>query len=438
MRFGGTCSAGKLAASLMRITDLLRGVFFYRILSPLLFLPLLLVSVPVRTAAEEIELSAFYPEFRYAQTERENMRVYINERYRGLQYRQRRIFLEREESARPGNELFRGSVYTVKNLSRDGNSVFQPVDTQLSVQCLFTPLGLRAPDNSALPFRSGFPVFPDEDNVAIGDTWQADGEDSIRIDDAEELISIPFHCTYTYCGLETVMERQAQTVDFEYGYFDRNPYRNDSYELRGRGEGSIFLFLDKAGGYFINERLIRHFLDSSGKVVRREEGFRLTWGRGISRAEVDSLSRKLALVLLDQGGEGGDKVSSGGGEEKIEIKETVEGIKISLPEIHFYPDEARILPSEKDRLDRLAELLKSVPESDFLIKGHTADVGTKESQYVLSVDRARTILEEMEKRGLKSDRFIYQGLGGDEPVATNDTEEGRARNRRVEVIILNQ
>jgi outer membrane protein OmpA-like peptidoglycan-associated protein len=44
----------------------------------------------------------------------------------------------------------------------------------------------------------------------------------------------------------------------------------------------------------------------------------------------------------------------------------------------------------------------------------------------------------MEKRGLKSDRFIYQGLGGDEPVATNDTEEGRARNRRVEVIILNQ
>jgi len=65
-------------------------------------------------------------------------------------------------------------------------------------------------------------------------------------------------------------------------------------------------------------------------------------------------------------------------------------------------------------------------------------VGSKESQYKLSVERAQTIIEEMVDRGLAPSRFVYQGIGGDEPVAPNDTEEGRAQNRRVEVIILNK
>lgn len=463
----------------MHIKGLLRGAFFYpamRFLKILLiFLPLFTVEVGIH--AEQIELSAFFPEFRYAQTERENMRVYIDNRYRGLQYRQRRVYLEQEK---PGDyqadnirsDLFRGSVYMVKNLTRDGSRVLQPVDRQIAVKCLFTAQGLAAPDRTVLPLRTGFPVLPREE-VAIGDSWKADGTDSISIDDAEERISTPFHCTYTYSGEDVVMERPAQLIGFEYGYFDRNPYKNDNYELRGLGEGQIYIFLDERGGYFINERLIRHFLDAAGRATRREEGFRLTWGRGITRAEVDSLSQKLVQVLREDGGEGdsggsitggeagsgsgesvpgdsGGDVSGGGGaaagasggdaagEDRIEIEETVEGIKLSLPEIHFYPDEARILPSEKDRLDRLAELLMTVSESDFLIKGHTADVGTKDSQYVLSVERAKTILREMETRGLKSDRFIYQGLGGDEPLSSNDTEEGRAKNRRVEVIILNK
>jgi outer membrane protein OmpA-like peptidoglycan-associated protein len=52
------------------------------------------------------------------------------------------------------------------------------------------------------------------------------------------------------------------------------------------------------------------------------------------------------------------------------------------------------------------------------------------------VERAKTIIDEMAARGLRRDDFLYRGLGGDEPVASNETEAGRARNRRVEVIIL--
>jgi outer membrane protein OmpA-like peptidoglycan-associated protein len=137
-----------------------------------------------------------------------------------------------------------------------------------------------------------------------------------------------------------------------------------------------------------------------------------------------------------EGGQDGggrtDSAESGG----IAVERRDEGLVLNLPNIHFVPDQARVLPEERDRLDRLAELLKLAPDSTFLVKGHTADVGTKKSQYELSVERARTIIAEMGRRGIPEKNFLYRGMGGDEPVASNETEAGRARNRRVEIIIL--
>ncbi|MFW5712226.1 MAG: OmpA family protein, partial [Spirochaetota bacterium] len=215
-------------------------------------------------------------------------------------------------------------------------------------------------------------------------------------------------------------------------------------------------------------RLTRHYLEN-GTPASREEGFRLTWGRGITIGEIESLQRTMIASLQDEengqppggqpdrpdqpgrpegatgaAGEPGSGRTTGPAEseapedEPIEVERTTEGIKLNLPRIHFVPDQAKILPREKDRLDKLATMLKKVPDASFMVKGHTADIGTEESQYDLSVERARTIIEEMLARGLEASRFVYQGLGGEQPVAPNDTEEGRARNRRVEVIILNQ
>jgi outer membrane protein OmpA-like peptidoglycan-associated protein len=99
-------------------------------------------------------------------------------------------------------------------------------------------------------------------------------------------------------------------------------------------------------------------------------------------------------------------------------------------------DQATILPSERGRLDSIAEALGSIGERTIKAVGHTADVGTAESQYELSIERAKTIIDEMVKRGIPAERFIYEGKGGTEPIAPNDTEEGRAQNRRVEFIIL--
>ena len=451
--------------------------------------------------ADSLNVTSVLPALRYAYTERENVRVYVNDRYSGLQYRQRRLYLEKSSTpADAAESIYEGSVYLIKEMSRNAVQVSQPIDTSISVKCILDSEGIRGLGGGPLPVRSSFPVLIRED-LRVGEKWTAGGYDSIFTEEMQS-IATPFDCTYEYRGESTVLEQPAQVIAFSYTYRDASPYTSDPVEVRGRGDGEIALFLDADEGFFIKERLVRHFINSRGQVERREEGFRLTWGRGITIGQVEELEQKLVKLLrsvegerdsaggrpgsgdggrgvdtgstgpegeqgsgedIDSGGDGiqgyppGDREASGDSrledeedriagiteqsgmgdtEGRIEVERTAEGIKLSLPAIHFFPDEARILPSEKSRLDRLAAVLKELPEAEFLVKGHTADVGSRESQYVLSVERAKTIIEELGRRGLSPGRFIFQGMGGDEPVAPNDTEEGRERNRRVEVIIL--
>jgi OOP family OmpA-OmpF porin len=71
------------------------------------------------------------------------------------------------------------------------------------------------------------------------------------------------------------------------------------------------------------------------------------------------------------------------------------------------------------------------------VVGHTADVGNPAGQQRLSVERARTVAELLAESGMPPGAIRYEGRGGTEPVGDNASEEGRAANRRVEVIILN-
>ena len=111
-------------------------------------------------------------------------------------------------------------------------------------------------------------------------------------------------------------------------------------------------------------------------------------------------------------------------------------MSVTLNDIHFVAEEAVVLPDERPRLQAVAEALKRIPVRSFLVIGHTADVGTPESQQELSVRRAKAIVDFLVSQGMASERFLYEGKGGTQPVAPNDTEENKARNRRVEIVIL--
>lgn len=117
----------------------------------------------------------------------------------------------------------------------------------------------------------------------------------------------------------------------------------------------------------------------------------------------------------------------------IEIGQT-----ISLNNVFFAPNSAKMLPSSYPEIDRVTQFLKDNPQIKIEIHGHTDNgaAGTAESYLKqLSEERAKTIADAIIKRGIKPTQVRYKGFGSSKPIADNNTPEGRQKNRRVEFVI---
>jgi OOP family OmpA-OmpF porin len=100
----------------------------------------------------------------------------------------------------------------------------------------------------------------------------------------------------------------------------------------------------------------------------------------------------------------------------------------------FDTGKSDIKPENQDSVDQIAALLKSTPALKVSIEGHTDNVGTPESNKKLSEERARSVMTAVAAKGIAADRMVSVGHGQDRPVADNRKEDGRALNRRVEVV----
>lgn len=86
----------------------------------------------------------------------------------------------------------------------------------------------------------------------------------------------------------------------------------------------------------------------------------------------------------------------------------------------------------KLELDKLVALLNKNTEIQIEIGGHTDNKGTKEYNQKLSENRAKSVYDYLIEKGISASRLSYKGYNFSEPIASNDTEEGRAKNRRTE------
>ena len=120
----------------------------------------------------------------------------------------------------------------------------------------------------------------------------------------------------------------------------------------------------------------------------------------------------------------------------ISVDNTEAGIRLTIQNLQFKADSAELLPGEEKRLDQIAEILKLADGAQFLIEGHTASTGYEAGEMKLSKERADSIATALSARGIGSECFICKGSGGKKPIALNDTAEGKALNRRVEITIL--
>lgn len=139
--------------------------------------------------------------------------------------------------------------------------------------------------------------------------------------------------------------------------------------------------------------------------------------------------------------------------KKRYIKQTYKEIKKTFPEaqVNILQDSIKVIfPNNvvfdigaykvkqtfKARLDHLAKILNKYDKTNLLITGHTDNSGNEADNLQLSLNRASGVKAYLEKISVASERLFTWGLGEKSPIVANDTELGRAKNRRVEFVVL--
>ena len=113
-----------------------------------------------------------------------------------------------------------------------------------------------------------------------------------------------------------------------------------------------------------------------------------------------------------------------------------EGIKITFSSgIMFDVDKAQVKDQYKGELSELARILNKYPDTNILLEGHTDSTGPEDYNLELSKDRAHSVALYLTTQQVDPARFTTTGYGESQPVASNETPQGRAQNRRVEVAI---
>lgn len=122
--------------------------------------------------------------------------------------------------------------------------------------------------------------------------------------------------------------------------------------------------------------------------------------------------------------------------KEFPLKNVSVGSRVVLRNIFYEFDKATLLPQSYVELDRLYKLLVEVPTIKIEISGHTDNKGSASYNQGLSERRAKSVVDYLVGRGISIDRLTFIGYGLAQPIATNDTEEGRALNRRTEFKII--
>ena len=122
--------------------------------------------------------------------------------------------------------------------------------------------------------------------------------------------------------------------------------------------------------------------------------------------------------------------------ENLQLRETESGVVVTLGDVLFASGQVTLVEGGRSSLAEVVDLLQTEPDKKIRVEGHTDSLGDADENLLLSEQRAQAVLEALVSLGVANDRISSLGMGEDFPIASNEDEDGRARNRRVDVILL--
>ncbi len=388
---------------------------------------------------------------RVSVTERSDFSKYENGSYLGHVYREARLDLS--VSLSPGDSVgYEGEALVFEETLRDERATARKLDAAIPVSFTVSARGDTAYSrDEGYPILRHVPSLPDT-AIPVGGKWTGEGVVVVRPRPESPPTRIPVLVEYEYRGRTRQGERDAHSIRaryaVRYGGSDRlgDPLMTGA---QGGRVADISIAADDGSTLFIRETVDETFSYADRSTVRLK-GFILHFHRGSLGGDRERIASLLAppgtsSIPIPTPSASAQAVPAQPTPAQTipdpsgaayEVARSERGVVMLLYDLRFVADGDQVLPSERGRFDAIASALKKLPERSFLVEGHTADLGKAAGQYELSERRARRVVDELVARGIPAARFVYRGLGADAPVAPSDTEANRARNRRVEITIL--
>jgi len=280
-----------------------------------------------------------------------------------------------------------------------------------------------------MPVVRNVPVFPDR-ALSPGDTWTAPGEerhDLRQVFGIPDPYAIPFECRYRYEGPVVKDGKAYLLVSASYTIFYQ-PAPPRAYasiypvQIAGFSDQKIYWDpgLGQPGAYEERFKLVFDWSDGTNIEYRGTAQAGIVEAKRMDRAAVQADLRDAVADLPN-----------------VAVTADDRGVTISLEDIQFLAESATLRPEELAKIRAIAEVLGRYPDRDILVSGHTALAGSAEGRLKLSQERAMAVAKALVATGLvDASRIRTIGWGAEKPVADNATPQGMARNRRVEITIL--
>ena len=402
-----------------------------------------------------IPVIAFAENGRITISERADYSVYKNGAYAGLTYREAYIYLD-EKAAVYNNEpayRYEGEAFVLEETRKNMVGTAKKLDEIRPIA--FTQSAHQGTDGTKIaalhftqdtgypPLRN-FPASPaqpfKEDD--IGKKWIAESTIVVCPQQGKNPTRIPVLAEYQYSGKKKYNGNDTHYVKAVFALrYHGEDHLGDADMLRSEGSRTADIYLDDRNRpLFIREKIDETFFYKDAETIR-QRGFLLhfydygqhTVYNGGSIPATALLERSKNPVKTENSNK--ERIKDKG-DGIFNVQETPRGILLNLKNLHFVADKAELLHGEDKKLDEIAAVLKTLTFKNLFVEGHTADVGDKSTQHGLSLRRAKTVVAELTKRGIPAGVFIYSGAGGSKPIASNETEAGRAQNRRVEITVM--
>lgn len=307
-----------------------------------------------------------------------------------------------------------------------GEDVFK-LKEKFMVDFLIEPNGhFIVKKNDYMPNLRHIPSFPEKD-IKPDDTWTANGE--LVIDNFSKPFSLSFPVEYKLVKIEDDKDKKIAVVNYAYtinmNLAGGNYPADFPVKIAAQNSGVLYWDVTSQKPKDMQDlyKIIFIFASPDGAIASAEFHMNIKTQNSLYKNYTEDEKKKEKDELKKELPEG------------VDADIDKRGIVVRMGDLLFNFDSYELRSDTESKLKDIAEIIKKkYPDREIIVEGHTDNVGEKKYNYSLSEKRAKAVSEYLKSK-IGHDKFSYKGYGQDQPLTDNSTDQGRSKNRRVEIII---